>query len=205
MPPNRQAAEVRSRPMPTALRHLPNLITVLRIGACLPLAWLIVHGDERSALWLALVVGASDVLDGFLARRFNWQSRIGGLLDPIADKLFLVCAFVALGLAGALPAWLIALVIVRDLVIVAGAFAYHRLVEPLSAAPSVIGKVNTLAQVALILAVLAGRAGFAAPFDLQALLIWIVAVLAVISGGHYVYTWTRRAQQAWCRDRERDS
>lgn len=188
--------------MPSALRHLPNLITVLRIGACLPLAWLIVHGDERSALWLALAVGASDVLDGFLARRFNWQSRIGGLLDPIADKLFLVCAFIALGVAGAIPVWLIGLVILRDLLIVAGAFAYHRLVEPLSAAPSVIGKVNTLAQVGLILVVLAGRAGIAAPFELEELLVWIVAALAVISGGHYVYTWTRRAQDAWRRDRE---
>ncbi len=191
--------------MPSALRHLPNIITVLRIGACLPLAWLIVHGDERSALWLALAVGASDVLDGFLARRFNWQSRIGGLLDPIADKLFLVSAFIALGVAGALPVWLIVLVILRDLVIVAGAFAYHRLVEPLSAAPSTIGKFNTLAQVALILVVLAGRAGFALPFDLESVLVWIVAVLAVISGGHYVYTWTRRAQDAWRRDRERGS
>lgn len=179
------------------LRHLPNLITIARMLCCVPLAWLIVAGEARAALWLALAVGASDVLDGFLARRFGWQSRIGGLLDPVADKLFLVCAFVALGIVGSLPLWLIALVMSRDVVIVAGAFAYNRLVEPVPAEPTVLGKISTIAQVLLVLALLSGPAGLPLPDALPGLLIGAVAVLALASGAHYVYAWTARALNAW--------
>lgn len=191
-----------SAPVTTVLRHVPNAITLARILACPLLAWLIVDGQSRPALWLALAVGASDVLDGFLARRCNWQSRIGGLLDPVADKLFLVSAMIALGIAGALPAWLIVLVVLRDLVIVAGAFAYHWLVEPLVAAPSLIGKLNTLLQVALVLTALAGQALLPVPAWLLATLIAAVAVLALASGGHYVFSWTARANAAWRKGRE---
>lgn len=177
------------------LRHLPNVITTTRIVCCVPLAWLIIRGEARAALWLALAVGASDVLDGFLARRFGWQSRIGGLLDPVADKLFLVCAFVALGVLGTMPLWLIALVMLRDLVIVCGAFAYNRFVEPVPAEPSVLGKLSTTAQVLLVLALLSGPAGLPLPPWLADLLVGAVAALAVISGGHYVYAWSLRARR----------
>ena len=71
-----------------------------------------------------------------LAKRFNWTSELGALLDPLADKLLLVCAFVTLGYLGWIPYWLVALVILRDLVIVAGAVGYHYYIEQLIAAPS---------------------------------------------------------------------
>lgn len=181
------------------LRHLPNAITLARIGACAPLAWLIIDGEERAALWLAVLVGASDVLDGFLARRFGWQSRIGGLLDPVADKLFMVCAFVALAWVDALPWWLIALVMLRDAVIVAGAVAYNRYVEPVPAEPSLYGKASTMAQVLLVLAVLAARAQVPLPQVTISALIAVVATLALLSGVHYVWTWSRRARAVWQR------
>lgn len=181
------------------LRHLPNAITLARIGACAPLAWLIVDGQERAALWLAVVVGASDVLDGLLARQFGWQSRLGGLLDPIADKLFMVSAFVALGWVGALPLWLIVLVMLRDAVIVAGAVAYNRYVEPVPAEPSLPGKASTVAQVLLVLAVLAARADVPLPDAGITVLIALVASLAMLSGGHYVWVWSMRARSVWQR------
>lgn len=179
------------------LRHLPNVITVARIGACVPLAIWIVRGEARMALWLALVVGVSDVLDGFLARRCGWQSRIGGLLDPLADKLFLVCAFIALGIHGAMPVWLIVLVAVRDVVIVAGAVAYHNLVESLSPEPSLVGKTSTMSQVLLVLSLLAGPAGLPLPAIVPDLLVGAVAILALASGAHYVFVWTARARAVW--------
>ncbi len=179
------------------LRHLPNAITLARIGACLPLAWLIVGGRAQAALWLAVLAGISDVLDGFLARTLGWQSRLGGLLDPIADKFFMVCAFVALAWIGALPWWLIAVVMLRDAVIVAGAFAYNRYVEPVPAEPSIPGKVCTMAQVMLVLAVLAQQAALAVPPPAIDALIAVVAALAVTSGAHYVWIWSRRARAVW--------
>lgn len=179
------------------LRHLPNAITLARIGACLPLAWLIVGGRAQAALWLAVLAGISDVLDGFLARTLGWQSRLGGLLDPIADKFFMVCAFVALAWIGALPWWLIAVVMLRDAVIVAGAFAYNRYVEPVPAEPSIPGKVCTMAQVMLVLAVLAQQAALPVPPPAIDALIAVVAALAVTSGAHYVWIWSRRARAVW--------
>lgn len=179
------------------LRHLPNLITLVRIAACAPLTYWIVTGEARAALWLALAAGISDVLDGFLARRFGWQSELGGRLDPIADKLFLVCAFVSLGVVGALPLWVIVLVMVRDLVIVCGAVAYHHLVEPVPAAPSMPGKASTVAQVMLVLSVLAMSAGMPLPAWMPPMLIGAVAALALISGGHYVWEWSARARRVW--------
>lgn len=179
------------------LRHLPNAITVARIAACLPLVWLIVTGRHRLALWTALVIGLSDVLDGFLARRFGWQSRLGSLLDPAADKLFLMSAFLALGWIGAMPVWLIVLVLLRDLVIVVGALAYHRLVEPLRGEPSRLGKFCTMAQVLLVLAVLLRQGGLAAPVVVIEALVAVTALLAVASGAHYVWTWTARARAIW--------
>lgn len=187
--------------MATVLRHLPNVITVARIVACVPLVWCIARGRAHDALVLAVAVGLSDVLDGFLARRFGWQSRIGGLLDPVADKLFLVSALVTLGFVGAVPLWLIVLVMVRDLVIVAGAFAYDHYVEPVPPAPSWPGKASTMAQVLLVLAVLAGMAGYPVPAPAIDALVIAVAVLAVASGLHYVFTWSARARAVWQRER----
>jgi cardiolipin synthase len=182
------------------LRHLPNAITCARIVACLPLVLLILDGHARAALGLALAVGISDVLDGFLARRFGWQSWIGSLLDPVADKLFLVCAFVALGVTGLMPWWLIALVMLRDVVIVAGATAYHHLVEPVAGAPTLLGKASTVAQVLLVLVLLAGPAGLLPPSPMADLLVAAVAVLAVASAIHYAWTWTARARRVWNKD-----
>jgi cardiolipin synthase len=193
-----------NRPVAAAglFRHLPNAITCARIVACLPLVLLIVREQPRAALWLALAVGLSDVLDGFLARRFGWQSRIGSLLDPIADKLFLVCAFIALGVVGLMPVWLIVLVLLRDVVIVAGATAYHHLVEPVAGAPTLLGKASTVAQVLLVLVLLAGPAELlpAPATPLPGLLVGAVAVLAVASALHYAWTWTARARRAWNKD-----
>jgi cardiolipin synthase len=98
-----------------------------------------------------------------------------------------------------MPVWLIVLVMVRDIVIVAGAVAYHNLVESVPPEPSLIGKVSTMSQVLLVLALLAGPAGLPLPQDVPGLLIGAVAVLAVASGAHYVLVWSARARAVWKR------
>src|ERR1700709_2062826 len=100
------------------LRHLPNLITALRMLLVVPLCWLIAAGRYDGALWVAAVAAISDAVDGFPAKRFRWQSWVGGVLDPIADKLLLTAAFIWLAMADAFPAWLTVLIVGRDLVIV---------------------------------------------------------------------------------------
>ena len=135
-------------------RDIPNLITVLRILMVPPFVWLLLAGRHFEALVLFFIAGLSDGLDGFLAKRYGWTSRLGGLLDPLADKLLLVSGFIALGYQGLLPVYLVGLVLLRDLVIVSGAIAYHYRVAPLDADPSWVSKVNTVLQIALVLLVI---------------------------------------------------
>ena len=179
------------------LRQLPNVITIARILLVAPLVWLLHEADYRSAFWLALVAGASDGIDGFLAKQFDWRTRLGGLLDPIADKLLLNACVMALWSIEALPGWLALLVVGRDLLILGGATAYHFLVKPLNASPSLLSKLTTVVQILLVLAVLTRLAWHWPPMALIQPLLMLAAVLTVASGAHYVIQWSRRARQDW--------
>jgi cardiolipin synthase len=179
---------------------IPNALTVGRIALTLPLAWAIFTGRPALALALAALGGASDALDGWLAKRHRWQSRLGSVLDPVADKLMMLAAVVPLGAIGALPLWLVLLILVRDLVIVAGAIAWHRLVAPLTGEPTRLSKATTFAQVVLVLVALVDRIEPIRFPDLAwDALVVTTAVLTVASGLHYVVTWSLRARREWRR------
>lgn len=175
-------------------RHIPNLISALRILLVFPLAWELVQGAYTIALALFVVAGASDVLDGFLAKRCGWTSRLGGMLDPIADKLLVVTCFLLLGWVGELPWWLVGIVILRDAVILCGASVYYLWIEHFDASPSHLSKANTLAQLLLILVVLTDRGLFAVPAWMEWALVITVAVTTLSSGAGYVWAWSRRAR-----------
>lgn len=176
----------------TLLRHLPNLITVVRLLLVGPVVWMLVRGEYLWALGLFLVAGLSDALDGLLARSFNWFSRFGAIADPIADKLLLVSTSITLGVVGLLPLWLVALLMVRDLVILAGAITYHVLIGPYAMAPSILGKLCTFTQIAYVLMVISHAAGLALPVLALEVGVWIVAGITVASGLHYVLLWGTR-------------
>lgn len=179
------------------LRHLPNLITALRMLLVVPLCWLIGDGRYDGALLVAAIAGLSDAVDGFLAKRFGWQSWIGGMLDPIADKLLLTAAFLWLTIAGDLPVWLAAGVIGRDLVIVAGAVAYHALIGRFDAAPSRLSKWTTTVQIVFVLVELLRLSHWiGVPPELREALMLLTAALTVASGLHYVFVWGSRASRA---------
>ncbi len=179
------------------LRHLPNLITALRIVLVVPLCWLIETGRYDGALMVAAVAGFSDALDGFLAKRFGWRSWVGGMLDPLADKLLLTAAFIWLARAGGLPVWLAVLIVGRDLAIVAGAVAYHYLIGRFEAEPSRLSKLTTVVQIVFVLTELLRLSHWItlAP-TLHALLIAIVAAITLASGLQYVLVWSARAAAA---------
>lgn len=176
-----------------AIRDLPNVVTVLRMLLVAPLVWLLMTGRFESALALALVAGISDWLDGWLARRFEWQSRFGGVLDPLADKLLMTATYAALAWLGALPAWLFWLVVARDLVIVTGGLLYHRLIEPFRAEPTTLSKINTLCQLLLMWTVLIVLAGWSGGAWLVGMLILVVALTVVATMVQYVVLWGLRA------------
>ena len=176
------------------LRHLPNLLTGLRLVLAPVLPALLWAGHYRAALWLALVAGLSDALDGLLAKRFGWQSRLGSLLDPVADKLMLGSAFFGLWLVQALPTWLLGLVLARDLVILAGALAWWKLAGPYDGRPTWLGKATTVAQIGLVLACLVDLAWAEVPLRWRIEGIWAVALLTFLSGVDYV---VRYGVKAW--------
>ena len=176
------------------LRHLPNLITALRIALVVPLCLLILTQRWPQALFIAALAGVSDALDGLLAKRFGWQSWVGGMLDPLADKLLLIAAFITLAVVGAIPMWLSVLVVGRDLVIVAGAIAYHALIGRFDAAPTRLSKWTTVVQIVFVLYELQRLAGWLPEIDgLNRPLIVLTAALTIASGLHYVIVWGRRA------------
>lgn len=182
------------------LRQLPNIITGVRMALVVPLVWGLDAGHYSLALGLALVAGFTDALDGFLAKRFGWRTRLGSLLDPIADKLLLVGSFLGLWLVGMTPGWLFALIVGRDVVIVGGAVAYHNLVGPLQGEPTLLGKTTTVAQIALVLAALVHLALAPLPVSVLPAMRVLVAGLTVASGIDYVVRWSLRARAQW-RDR----
>jgi cardiolipin synthase (CMP-forming) len=172
-------------------RHLPNAISMLRVALVVPIGWLLLHRNWSSALALVAVAGVSDGVDGFLARHYGWQSRLGGMLDAIADKLLLICCFVILAWLGEVPVWLAAIVCGRDGVIATGALLWRLLIGRIDPQPSLLSKACTLMQILYLLAVLLSLIHW--PTPASAPLAWVVAVLCVTSGMDYVIRWSRRA------------
>jgi cardiolipin synthase len=156
---------------------------------------LLLKQQFASALVVFGIAGFSDALDGFLAKHYGWTSRLGGLLDPLADKLLLLGCFITLGWLGLIPWWLIVLVVVRDIVILTGAVVYNFLIEQLEAAPSPVSKLNTFTQILLVLAIMFAEGIQAVPDLWLDVLLYSVLVTTVWSGIGYVWSWSRRAWQ----------
>jgi cardiolipin synthase len=127
--------------------NLPNGLCLVRLLLAPWIAVRIMATDFRTALWLLGIAGLTDALDGFLARRFNWSTRVGLFLDPIADKFLMSATYLALGGAGALPWWLVALVFGRDLLLLAVSGLLLLLTRHKSFPPSVWGKISTVLQI----------------------------------------------------------
>lgn len=177
-----------------SLNWLPNAISFLRIVLVVPILLLVVDGSFHWALLLFFVAGFSDGIDGYLAKRYDWHSRLGGLLDPVADKLLINGLFITLAFIQLVPVWLAATVILRDVIIISGAAAYNFLVEPLEGDPTTISKFNTVFELLFLLFVLS-RAAFAWPDKITLTVLGsAILITVVVSGVDYVWSWSRRAR-----------
>ena len=176
-----------------SLKWLPNAICVVRVLLVAPLVYLLVNQEYAAALGVLIIAGVSDALDGFLAKKFNWQTRLGSLLDPAADKLLMVSVFLALTYAGLAPVALTGIVVGRDLVIVAGAVTYQLLIAPVQGEPAAISKLNTACQLAFVFfAIVQAAFGWPPRITLVALGSAVVFT-SIVSGLNYVLGWGRRA------------
>jgi cardiolipin synthase (CMP-forming) len=176
---------------PSPWRHLPNAISLSRVLLVAPIAWCLLQRHWSIALFLISMAGMSDGLDGFLARRYGWQSRLGGMLDAIADKLLLVSCFLILAWLGEVPWWLAMIVFSRDLLIASGAFGWRVLIGPIQPQPSFLSKACTFMQIIYLLVVLLALARGSA---LSSVLSGdLVAALCVASAVDYSLRWSCRA------------
>ena len=171
--------------------HIPNLITLGRVILAPFVIWLIINDRHAAAFAVFLVAGISDGVDGWLAKRYNWQTELGAYLDPLADKLLLVSLFVALGIKGELPSWIVIAAVSRDILIVLGVLLAGLLGRPLRVKPYKISKLNTLAQITLVVATLADTAFTLGLGTIRLVLLWATAFLIVASLATYVRAWLR--------------
>ena len=177
------------------LQYLPNSLTFLRLLLAIPLGVLILRGEFGTALVIGVLAGVTDALDGYFARRLNALSRFGAALDPIADKVLVTVAFLTFAHVGLIPWYLAIAVIVRDLVIVAGASLYHLLIGPFEFAASKLSKANMFVQISFCTLVLAAQVLPQLPPVLVTAGTAAVLFIAASSGFDYVASWTIKAIQ----------
>ena len=179
------------------LKQIPNAITIARMVAALPLLFFLIEGDTKVAFWIAVLAGLSDSIDGYLAKKFDWRTELGGLLDPIADKLLLSVCFLGLAWQQAIPIWLCVLVLGRDVVIVTGAWVWWKTIGPFKPSPSWISKLTTFFQIVYVALLLENLAFKHVPDIVLQTLLCLVIAFTISSGLDYFIRYGSRALRAW--------
>lgn len=170
---------------------LPNLITIGRLILVPLVILMIVNQRWQAAFAIFVIAGISDAIDGFLAKRFGMASELGGYLDPIADKALIVSIYITLAMVGAIPTWLVILVVSRDLMIVSAVILSWVMARPLAMAPFVVSKLNTAAQLIFAAVVLGSSAFGIDPGPAREVGQLAVAVLTLGSMAAYLAFWLR--------------
>lgn len=165
------------------LRHIPNVLSGLRLVAAPALVFLLVHGVYVYAFALFALAGLSDAVDGYLAKRLAPGSRLGAYLDPAADKLLMLAAFLTLAALEIVPRWLTALVIARDLAIILGLVVIRAYALAVPMSPLPVGKVSTAVQVGYVALVLLH---LASGFERPALLSGAAIVVGVVTAASWI-------------------
>lgn len=171
--------------------NFPNLLTIVRILMIPLFVYLLVYGFHRWALGTFVVAGLTDALDGAIARMWHQQTTLGRYLDPLADKMLLTAAFVALAVLSWIPFWALLIVVSRDIILLIGTVVMHLTQGDFDINPTLLGKTTTFLQLVLVVLALCMVAGVAAvPYFGDA--VWVVAAVTVVSGLHYLYRGIRR-------------
>jgi cardiolipin synthase len=173
-------------------KHIPNGLTILRL-LCTPLIiWAIATNHLTTAFWIFFAIGATDYFDGYLARRWKVTSRLGQILDPIADKVLLISIYLSLGLWGFIPLWLTIFVLIRDFLILAvGGTMILAHKGNMQLPPQMMGKISTTLQMLFVGLILAGGITVSSiPTSsiqsiLMVLFLYVVALTTILSGITY--------------------
>ncbi len=176
-----------------AMRHVPNAVTLLRLLLIPVLVVLLAQRDYATAFAVFFVSALSDFADGVIARHWNARTRLGAIADPLVDKLTMLTVTLTLAAQELLPFWLVAAIVVRDLVIVGGALAYHYTVGRYDVAPTHLSKLNTAIEFLTLAMVLGNAADIVSASAAMPTLFALLMATIVASGAQYVWVWGRRA------------
>jgi len=184
-----------------SLSNIPNLISIFRILLAIPVVFYLLQHQYIVAFVIFLVACISDLIDGYIARRYQWVSQLGGWLDPVGDKILLNSVFLALwSMNVIIPGWLLFCIISRDIMIVGGVFYYYYRIEKITAHPTLVSKINTLMQLVLVLFVLIHKSfpDYASVAALKVIDVTMLVVvgLTLVSGAWYVVIGMQRMRRA---------
>ena len=169
--------------------NLPNFITLGRVISVPFVFWLLLSGEARAAFLLFVAAGVSDAVDGFLAKRYSWQTRLGAYLDPLADKLLIVSIYIALGAREQIPLWLVIAVVSRDVLILTAVMLSWLMDHPVVIKPLLVSKLNTAAQLVLASTVLADEGFDLGLKPIRMALAVVTATLTIASLAAYLKAW----------------
>lgn len=170
----------------TASMNIPNSLTILRILLIPVYVGFMTYGQYGLALLSLLLAGATDAIDGPIARRMNQRTKLGTILDPLADKLLLTSGFISLSMLHLIPSWLVILVVSRDVILLLGTAVAHVTNSPIDITPTFLGKGTTLLQLSYVLLVVfmtwRGRG-----LSILSPLVVVMVFFTLASGLHYLY------------------
>ena len=172
---------------------IPNLITLVRLALVPVMGYFLLGGEYGLALIVFFTAAVTDLVDGFIARHFELASALGATLDPIANKLNMFVATVLLAWQGLLPMWLAIAIVLRDVVIVAGALAYRFTLGNVEITPTMLSKVNTFIEFGVLLAVMASAARWIETDRWLPGAFMLVFATVIASGVQYVWIWGWKA------------
>lgn len=174
-------------------RQLPNIITIIRVLLVIPFAYCVIFSEYRTAFYLYFIASASDGLDGFLARHFNWTSQFGAFMDPLADKFLMITSYTLMAWFDLIPLWLFATVVLRDVIILSGVGGVMYIHGHVNFEPFKISKVNTAFQLLLIQMILFELSFFPVPEGWLFVVMVVITVLTIMSVLAYIWEGTMTA------------
>lgn len=174
-------------------KYIPNLITVFRLVLLIPISFLFVYGWFYSLFILFSLAAISDALDGWLARRYQWKTYIGSILDPLADKMLMLVSYSGLAYIQKIPIWFLIMIVFRDIWIMGGVLIFRLCIAPLHFEPTKISKINTIFQLLFVWLTLVDAQFNFVPYIICQILMFLVLSTTAASFIDYTYQGIKRA------------
>lgn len=173
-------------------KNIPNILTLLRMCLVVPCAYAFLHDYHTTAISIFILAAFTDCIDGLLARRLACQSKLGAVLDPLADKFLIIVLFIVLTVKNIIPNWFAGIVVIRELILLSGAAFYRFMFGPVIFVPTMVSKINTSLLLLLLLVSLLQGMQILDVRGYTVYLLVAILITSVYSAIDYISKWTVR-------------